>query len=520
MRRKSQSHQTTEDGISEDAFIGEVPIETNPVDTFATQSSQELVDTVRSSITDLQCNPISPACYLFNDLGLEYKKSIESLTTTREVSPYMLSLCSDRVRNFHVLAKELAASNDLVQRNIGYAIRNLNCTDSENFGQIENSFWFQIIYKSVQVWDFHSLPKHLKTHFRSVNEKSMEWIEKLEKTFGQFAQQVNGFKEEFLEYHDTLEINQGVRTCIWRKPNRNRLSEYGLKQEGDELCSTTSFQSASSSQPIFLNFTDFDMDLVQVNPDESRNILLSFNKSSSNIQIALVAILFSHIDEVCSRALVNLNSALKIHERQLQLKGLKQLIPTDKRLSTFRQLHQLENLVLAVTVEVIHEKLRETIDCIGKVDNAISQFNRLFQMVQLQLEDRGIIDTTVKKTSTRRRSKRELQMKKEHQDHDFYLNETIQLLRHSVDAMPNSFEIRDESHKNAYLQWVKLAEKDTRLVETFNNNPHISGSESAINSSELKDGMDSKIGAFAESSQIDLDETLYASFDYELFRYC
>ncbi|CAL8094349.1 unnamed protein product [Orchesella dallaii] len=212
------------------------------------------------------------------------------------------------------------------------------------------------------------------------------------------------------------------------------------------------------------------------------------------------------------KALVNLNRALQIHERELQIKKIKQLIPTDKRISMFRHLHQLENLVLAVTVEGIHEKLRETIDSIGKLDNAISQFNRLFQMVQLQLEDRGIINTTVKKggssSQAKQLSKRELQLQKEHQDHDFYLSETIQLFRNSVNAMPNSFEIRDESLKNAYLQWVKLAEKDQRLVETMNNNPHVSGRETIINPQEIKAEVESGKEVHVEKSQNDIEDSL------------
>lgn len=163
------------------------------------------------------------------------------------------------------------------------------------------------------------------------------------------------------------------------------------------------------------------------------------------------------------------------------MKPLKQAIsPTGKFSSYFPYFHQLEDIVVALTFETLHRNNTEIIAYLGLVVSAIKQYKQMFDMVQLYLEDQGISDYDLgnsgfvkekRKKPSKKESWDSMNMM-EHKNHDVFLNETTQLLRTSVEDMPNKFLINVDYLRHSLLHWMKLAEKDFRLRDIMK--PHIS----------------------------------------------
>lgn len=253
-------------------------------------------------------------------------------------------------------------------------------------------------------------------------------------------------------------------------------------------------KSEKAPNKFHLRFQDFDMSLVQCYStidEESSTILINLNKSSSYVQVGMVSVLFNYINHIVSSAMVNLNCALVIHQKYINLETLKSTICRDKKLTSIQHIYPLENLVLALTFEMIRKDIKETVDYLGLLNSAISQFNRMFQTIQLHLEDRGIIENKTGPSSfstKRKREKKEAYSEDVYKD-DLYLNETLQLLKSSVGAMPNVYPIQDEHLVNSFLAWVKLANRDNKLMMTIHPPENFGSFEIESSECELEKGI-------------------------------
>lgn len=136
----------------------------------------------------------------------------------------MIALCSDPIQKLHKAALEISSVKDKLLTQVVYSTQKLVYTQSGNSIQKQitpTSSWIQAICKLIHFWDFHSLPKHLQTHFRSVNDESMRWIAKLVNSFEELTQMAKDYKEEFFNFHDFVDANHGFTTWVRKVFNFN-----------------------------------------------------------------------------------------------------------------------------------------------------------------------------------------------------------------------------------------------------------------------------------------------------------
>lgn len=445
---------------------------------------------------------------------------------TRKITMSMVELCSDPIQNMYYAAREIAQAKEKIAAHLIHATENLNYTENSSIQHCDRSkhtplfFWIQIICKLVHVWDFNSLPRHLQNHFRAVNETSLHWLQRLDETYGKVVQIIKQFKQDFQQFHNYIEEIHVFSTWV-RKRFRFHMTEEIIaqwiqedaKEQISEMDTYTTI-SPLSGTGLQLEFQGFDLDFCQLHPDKPKQTLLSLNKSTSTVQVGLATVLHAYLDTIISRVIINLNSAYSILENNLNIKNIKKPLSTESTMSSLAYLRQLEELVFALTFEMIYKNVKEITSFMSVVGNSITQYKRMFETVQLHMEDRGILQAVVTVETLRGRPRtshklaRKIKAESEHYHHDVYLNETIQLVRSSVDAMPNIFEIQEDSLSSRFMHWLKLAERDAILMTTIHPPAQLNRHEGimirSLNKQEYQEEVDIRIkdGANEESPEL------------------
>lgn len=222
-------------------------------------------------------------------------------------------------------------------------------------------------------------------------------------------------------------------------------------------------QDYKPASDLQIQFRNLDMVIVKLGPESDTPKLISLKKSSGKTQVGLVSCILTHMHQIICSAIVNLNAAIAVHEKHISLKHLQRAICSEKKLGSLKYIHQLEDLVLALTFEKVGKDLKETIAYVGMLNSTIGELNGMFEAVQMYMVDRGILKGLSAQSA---KSEEGLQGLWE----DKYLNETLQILKSSVDAMPNVFEIKDDKLKQSLIFWTFLAEQDVKLMDAKSTN--------------------------------------------------